>query len=456
MTSDTASIVTHKNVVCPGCACVCDDVQLEIQPGSDSEHPKLVSFQPGCDRGADWFRSSLESAEAFCRYRGATSGYEQAIAAAADILKKSDAPLIYGLSRSATAAQRIAVELTEHLGGVIDSTASLCHGPSIMAIQEVGEVTSSLGEIRHRADLVIFWGCNPADSHPRHSERYSVQPKGQFVPEGRAGRKVVMIGDEALMNSAAIDDAGTKPDLKIVLPSGGDFDALRYLQALLEGKALPNTPESLHQLMDLMKGCQYGVVFFGLELAETRMAVGRPDSGIGHLNVTALLQLVAKLNEVTRFAARRMRLQGDVSGADNVLTWQSGYPFALDYSREYPRYSPGEYSTSDLLERGDVDACLLIGAETVPCFSTAARRHLESIPTIVLDYSAASQSFEPTVFLPSAVYGLHTEGVIYRMDNVPMVARELTGSSLLSDEDILKQILAAVRGGTQLCSVRCV
>lgn len=446
MNSNSASIATHHNVVCPGCACVCDDVQLTIQAASEEETPRLMEFQPSCDRGADWFRSNLESPEAFCRYRGAPSGYDEAIGAAADILKRSDAPLIYGLSRSATAAQRVAVELAERLGGVIDSTASLCHGPSIMAIQEVGEVTSSLGEIRHRADLVIFWGCNPADSHPRHSERYSVRPKGQFVPEGRGGRKVVMVGDEALMKDAAIDDAGTEPDLKIVLPSGGDFDALRYLQALLEDNPLPNTPKHLRQLMDLMKACRYGVVFFGLELAETRMAVGRPDSGIGHLNVTALLQLVAKLNEVTRFAARRMRLQGDVSGADNVLTWQSGYPFAVDYSREYPRYSPGEYSAADLLERGDVDACLLIGAETVPCFSTAARRHLESIPTIVLDYSAASQCFESTVFLPSAVYGLHTEGVIYRMDNVPLVARKMTDSPLLTDEQILQQIMEAVRG----------
>ncbi|MEP3482323.1 MAG: formylmethanofuran dehydrogenase subunit B [Fuerstiella sp.] len=451
MTSELTPVATHRNVVCPGCACVCDDVQLTIQSGTDSAGAKLVDFQPNCDRGADWFRMNLESEDAFCRHRGATSSYDDAIAAAAEILDGSDAPLIYGLSRSATAAQRVAVELTERLGGVIDSTASLCHGPSIMAIQEVGEVTSSMGEIRHRADLVIFWGCSPADSHPRHSERYSVQPKGQFIPEGRAGRKIVMVGDEALVNAASIDDAGTEPDLTILLPTGGDLDALRYLQTALEGRPLPNTPEPLLQLIDLMKDCNYGVIFFGLELAETRMAVGRPGSGIGHLNVTALLQLVAKLNEVTRFAARRMRLQGDVSGADNVLSWQSGYPFAVDYSREYPRYSPGEYSASDLLERGDVDACLLIGAETANCFSTVAKRHLESIPTIVLDYSAAHQCFEPTVFLPSAVYGLHTEGVIYRMDNVPLVARKMTKSSLPNDEQILKRILEACHFDSAAC-----
>lgn len=443
MTTTPETLTEHSNVVCPGCACVCDDVQIVIDE-SNKQLPRLVEFKPACPRGSEWFRTNLETPPTSCRISGAATDYDQAISKAISILNHSDAPLVYGLSRSATAAQRVAVELAETLGATIDSTASLCHGPSIMAIQEVGEVTSSLGEVRHRADLVIFWGCNPADSHPRHSERYSVHPPGQFVPEGRAGRTVVMVGDEDLLATAAIDDRGTEPDLVIPLPSGGDFDALRYLQAALEDRPLPGTPEVLLKLVGMMKECRYGVVFFGLELAETRMAVGRPDSGIGHLNVTALLQLVAKLNEHTRFAARRLRLQGDVSGADNVLTWQSGYPFAIDYSQEYPRYQPGEFSASDLLERGDVDACLMIGAETVPCFSTAARRHLESIPTIVLDYPAVDQPFEPHVYLPSAVYGLQTEGVIYRMDNVPIVARKLTEARLRTDEEILKEILNGV------------
>jgi formylmethanofuran dehydrogenase subunit B len=38
------------------------------------------------------------------------------------------------------------------------------HAPSVMAIQEVGESTCTLGEVKNRADLVIFWGSNPIDS----------------------------------------------------------------------------------------------------------------------------------------------------------------------------------------------------------------------------------------------------------------------------------------------------
>ena len=91
-----------------------------------------------------------------------------------------------------------------------------------------------------------------------------------------------------------------------------------------------------------MKTCRSGVVFFGLGLSQ---------SGLGHLNVEALLRLVTELNAHTRFYARRMRVQGDVAGADSVLCWQTGYPFSVNLSRGYPRYNPGEYSANDLLER---------------------------------------------------------------------------------------------------------
>ena len=112
-----------------------------------------------------------------------------------------------------------------------------------------------------------------------------------------------------------------------------------------------------------MKACRYGIVFFGLGLSMT---------GLGHHNVEALLLLVRDLNDHTRFFARRMRVPGDVTGADTVLTWQTGYPFSVNLSRGYPRYNPGEFSANEMLERGDVDACLLVGSEGVGRFSAAA------------------------------------------------------------------------------------
>jgi formylmethanofuran dehydrogenase subunit B len=372
--------------------------------------------------------------------KGQPAALEAAIERAAQILDAAQYPLIYGLSRGATAGQRAAVALAETLGGAVDTTASLCHGPSIMALQEMGEVTSTLGEIRNRADLVIFWGCNPAASHPRHAERYSVFAQGRLVPNGRSDRTVVMVGDADYVDQWRLDAHQEKPDLVIPIKPGEDFETLSCLQSMLNGTWSGSPPEHLDQLLKLMKSCRYGVVFFGLGLAKTSMWEAGRNSPTGQHDVAALLKLVADLNAFTRFTARRMRLQGDVSGADNVLCWQTGYPFGVDFSRGYPRYNPGEYTANELLERGDVDACLLMGAETVQFFSPAARQTLNEIPLILIDYPQSVSPVSADVQITTAVHGVHASGTLYRMDNVPISLRQLRPTSLPTDEYVLGEI----------------
>ena len=62
----------------------------------------------------------------------------------------------------------------------------------------------------------------------------------------------------------------------------------------------------------------------------------------------------------------------------------------------------------------------MVGSETVPFFSLAARQHLARIPTISLDHPAASQFMQPTIYITTSVYGLHAAGTAYRMDETPI------------------------------------
>ena len=71
-------------------------------------------------------------------------------------------PLIYGLNDTSCEAQRIAVADGGLDRANVDTTTSLEHGLSGMAFSGVGEVTCTLGEVRHRGDLVIFWGIEPS------------------------------------------------------------------------------------------------------------------------------------------------------------------------------------------------------------------------------------------------------------------------------------------------------
>jgi formylmethanofuran dehydrogenase subunit B len=135
-----------------------------------------------------------------------------------------------------------------------------------------------------------------------------------------------------------------------------------------------------------------------------------------------------------------MRVQGDVAGADSVLAWQTGYPFSVSLARRHPRFNPGEFSAQDVLERGEADACLLLGGEGVRNFSPGAVAHLRRIPTILLDSPGSEWSFVPTVRFVTAVYGVHLPGTAYRMDEVPVPLRAVLPSDYPSDHDVLGRI----------------
>jgi formylmethanofuran dehydrogenase subunit B len=415
---------TFENIACTQCGCVCDDLRITIDQG------RIVAAERACDMAAAWYLAQEARHPPAASIDGKPSPLDAAFVSAGEILARSTAPIIYGLSRSSTDGQRAAVALADCLGATIDTTASLCHAPSIMAFQQAGESTSSLGEVRNRSDLVIFWGCDPLESHPRHMERYSVDPAGEFVERGAKGRTVIVVDDHPTASSA-------RADLFIQIESNRDFDALWTLRAMIRGidiaaETSVGMPRGvLADLAQRMKTCRSGVVFFGLGLSRR---------GLGHHNVEALLRLVTDLNRHTRFYARRMRLYGDVTGADSVLCWQTGYPFSVNLGRGYPRFNPGEFSVEGMLERQEADAAVIVGSETLDQLSSAAQAHLREIPTIVLDYPNVESILSPAVHFTTAIYGIHRPGTAYRMDEIPIPLRAFLPSEYPSDDEVLQGI----------------
>ena len=417
-----------EDVACTRCGCVCDDLRMTVEDG------RITSVRGACHLSEDWFLNQESINPPIALIGNKAVPLDSAINQAVEVLTAARFPLIYGLSRSSTAGQRAAARLADAIGGNIDTSASLCHGPSIMAIQQVGESTCSLGEIKNRADLVIFWGVDPTCTHPRHFERYSLDPVGMFVPQGRRDRTIIVIDSETTESAKAAD-------VFVQVDRDRDFEMLWALRALLQGLPLEGDShagiecETLIELMTLMRSCRSGVFFFGLGLAHKRT---------GPQNVEALLRLTRELNCHTRFYAQRMRLHGDVTGADMVLCWQTGYPFSVNLSRGYPRYNPGEYSANDLLERGEVDACLLVGGESLPEMTTKAKEHFHRIPTILLEYPTVEAPLEPSIKFTTSVYGIHLRGTVYRMDEVPIPLRQVLPSKYPSDADILNEIRRSV------------
>ena len=305
-----------ENVVCTFCGCLCDDLVVEVDGG------RVAKLRRACSNGRGLF-AHYDPAPVQPTVDGREVGWQEAVAEAARILDQADCPLIYGLSSTASEAQRKAIALADKLGAMIDTTSSVCHGPTGLAMQAVGEPTCTLGEVRNRADLVIFWGCNPAESHVRHFSRYSVMPKGMLTPNGKRDRTVVVVDVRPTGSTRAAD-------LFLQIEPGRDYEVLTALRALVRGRQVAaetvgGLPVSdLQALAERMKGCRFGVVHMGMGLTQT---------GGRDLNVSELFSLVAELNQYTRFSVIPMRGHGNVTGADQVMAWQTGYPFAVSFAR---------------------------------------------------------------------------------------------------------------------------
>jgi len=430
MSNETSQYIV-ENATCTFCGCVCDDMILTV------EDNHITKAKNACVLGKAWFAEHTVEDRPYALIDGKEATTEEAVEAAARILAEARFPLVYGLSDTTCEAQKQAVSIADLIGANIDTTTSVCHGPTGMAFQGVGESTMTLGEVKNRADLVIYWGGNPAESHPRHFTRYAVTPKGMFTPNGRKDRTVVLV-DVRRTASARV------ADIFIQVKPGTDFEVLWALRALVKGgKVDPNIEEltgvsmaTLEDLAERMKHARYGVLFFGMGLTMTR---GR------HYNAGALLALATDLNEHTHFVAKPTRGHGNVTGGDNVVTWQTGFPMAVNLSRGYPRFNPGEFTAVDVLAGEEADAALIIASDPGANFPKAAVEHLRRIPTIVLDPKPTPTTQMARVAFTTATYGINTGGTVYRMDDVPITLRPAFPSPYPTDEEVLKAIRLRIR-----------
>ena len=421
-----------SDATCTFCGCVCDDMELTVEGNT------ITKAKNACVLGKAWFLNHHIEDRPVATIHGQPATFEAAVEKAAEILTSATFPITYGLSDTTCEAQRVAVAITDWVGGTVDTTTSVCHGPSGMAFQGVGEVTCSLGEVRNRADFILFWGGNPAESHPRHFTRYSLMPKGEYLPNGRKDRYAVLVDVRKTKSAKAAD-------LFLQVKPRGDFELAWALRALVAGLELDaeaiklSTGIELAVLKDVaerMKAAKFGVILFGMGLTMTR---GK------HLNSEAVLLLARDLNKYTRFTAKPMRGHGNVTGADNVVSWSTGYPFGVNLNRGYPRFNPGEFTTSDTLARQEADAAMIIASDPMSNFSQPARDHLRSIPSIVLDPKLSETAKVATVAFTTSVYGINTAGTVYRMDDVPLYLRPAFESPYPSDFEVLKAIEKRVK-----------
>ncbi len=401
-----------EDSVCPACGCLCDDIGVGVEAG------KVVEARNACPMGQDWFlRDRTEHQDHSATVAGDPRPLGVAVARATDLLKTSRSPVLVGLNGATLEDQGMAVALADRLGAAVILGHETLAMPRVRAFQRVGLVTATLGEVRERADLVIYWGVDPVRTHPRHWERF-VEPPGRFRPRGRRDRFVIAVGAEPTATSRLADAF-------IPLNPADQLATLRGIRAQLmdypgdpTGSGLRLGPEADHFriLFDRIRLAHYGVLFFDATLGQGPM---------GQAVVEEFLRLVRDQNASSRCVALSLGMPGNPSGAETVLTWQAGMPLAVDFSPGWPRPRVGDVVATLAV----ADAVLIVADDHTTALPVAAMERLRQLPRVVIGAEPGPFDDGADVVFRTAIPGLQVRGTFMRSDGLTLPLRPILETS---------------------------
>lgn len=373
---------------CPFCSLLCDG--HAVAPGS---RPTLLGSDcPTAIRALAW--TGPAAPEAVTTVDGKAADYAAALDAAAAILGRSRQPLFSGLATDVAGARAL-YRLADACGAILDHARGEALMHSTRALQDRGGFSTTLAEIRNRADLMVCIGANPAGNFPEFFRRCA-------PAVGAPARRVVFLGAAAEPGLEAAEE----------MPLAGDlFESLAYLAARLAGRRVAGHP-ALDALAERMQAATYTVLVW-----ET----GRLPAH-GALLAETIFRLVNILNRKTRAAA--FCLGGSDGGAtvNQTLAWLSGLPLRTGVHARGLIHEPQRYATDRLLAAGAVDSLLWVAS-----FGPDLAPPQTGLPRVVLghpDLAARLAGGAGSVFIPVATPGVGSAGHLFRTDGVVVVPVE--------------------------------
>jgi formylmethanofuran dehydrogenase subunit B len=403
---------------CPFCPLMCD--RFGVRRAADGHGLELDGGDCARARaGLAQFGAAPQAAQPLVDGRAAS--HAEAVAVAASVLRASLQPLFGGLGTDVAGARAL-YRLACATGAICDAAQGHPLTQSLRAQQDRGGFTTTLAEVRARADVVVFIGGLGLDRAPLLFDRLG------FGDAVVAQRHVVAIG-ASLQEQSQLTALGQRPGIRVEsLPLHGDlFDTVSLLCAAIDQR-VAEAPPQIAALAARLRDARYSVF------------IGAPSDLAAHaaLLIETVNRTVGQLNTKTRAAALWLGGGHGAATVNQVFTWLSGLPLR---SRAGPRgleHEPLCFDAARLIDDGAVDALLWLSS-----FDATSAPPTTRLPLIVLGHPqlAASCRRKGSVLIPVSTPGIGSSGHLFRTDGVvllPLFAVQDDG--LPSAAEVLAQI----------------
>ena len=417
--SMTATAAVPSEVwTCPFCPLACDHLGVE-----SAVAPVSLRLRGGACERAERALAGFDGATVSPTIDGQPATLQAAVHAAAGLLRRSRQPLFAGLGTDVDGARAL-YPLACATGAITDSAGGEPLIQGLRALQDRGQFTTTLAEVRTRADVIVFVGGLPTALAPLIGARCGIGD-GQ-VPQ----RHVVVLGASAEDETTLAGWAGPGVSVECIALTGDLFDTVALLAALTAQRTLPDPPPALAALAQRLHQARYGVL------------VGAPPRlpAQGALIIEAVHRIVDQLNRKTRAAALWIGGGNGAATANQVFAWLSGLPVRSRAGPHGLEHEPYTFDANRLLDGASVDALLWVSS-----FDADAVPPATLLPLVVLGHPAQAASCQRAgaVFIPVATPGIGCDGHVFRTDGtVLMPLHAVRRDSLPTVADMARRLTA--------------
>jgi formylmethanofuran dehydrogenase subunit B len=392
-----------SQVTCPACGLLCDDI-LVNQQGNNK------TITNACAKGIAFFERTIGQTQP--QIAGKPVALAEALSKAAEILRTSKQPLFAGLSTDLNGFRAV-FETAGKVNAIMSHINADSSWRNHKVLQTTGWQTTTLTEVKNRADVVVFIGTDVVHQNPRFFER-TVWVKDALFTDPSA-RQIIYLGGEHLNTEEGTAPNGQKatvlPCSKTQLPA-----LLAAFRALAQGKTLQLEQVSgvqvsaLQAVIDTIKAAKYAVLVW---------VAKEFDYANAELSIQSITEAVVSLNQ----SSRTMGLP--LGGSDGDTTVNYAHTWLSTLLPNPP----------DLSQH---DAMVWINS-----FSPNKDKPDFNGPVVAIGDSNAVFAQQPDVFIPVATPALDCAGTLFRVDSsVVMPLKKTRHSQLPTLANVMAQLEA--------------
>ena len=416
-----------EHVTCPHCGLLCDDLVIEVNELTLQLQNIKESY---CQQAfADASLTATDTPSV--RIGTESASLEQAIAKAAELLRASTQPLISGLIADIQTC-REAIALGEKVRGVVDHANGRGIRSATGVMQRIGEVKTTLAEVRNRADCVVIIGNGVLNRFPRLAKRI-LMPAKTLGNESTSQKNIFILDIKANDGTAANQGLEHANYLQFGMPL---LESVVYkLQEVVTKPrrgftTIDDDTRHLMELHDTINNSGYTTfIWAGAEF----------NSETAQHTIQAITETIKQLMLTKRCVGLPLGgSKGEIS-ANQVATWQTGVALPVAFMSGVPVHDPVRFDGANMLANQEAD-CLV----WVATYNSADQPPVTDVPTIVLGHPKMKCA-DATVYIPTGVTGIDFRGLACRTDGVATLPlQKIRRSTLPHASDILRKITQAL------------